>query len=1032
MNFNQSELYLEDNVSKYPAIELLQKLGYTYISREECLRQRGDSGKVVLKDILRNKLNELNQFSFGGIQYKFTADNIEKAINDLDEPLTDGLIRTSEKIYDALMLGKSYLETLSNGTSKSFNLKYIDWENPDNNVFHVTEEFSCDSWDKQKTARPDIVLFINGIPFAVIECKAPIIDVDQAIEQTVRNQNKDYIPQLFKFVQVVMATNKNFVKYATCGTQKKYWCIWKEQNLEWQNKLLTQNVVGREITEQDRNIVSLFYPERLMRLTKYFVLYDANVKKICRYQQFFAVEEIIKTINTNDTAGNRQGGVIWHTQGSGKSLTMVMVAKYILMEMFRCNPKVVIVTDRKELDKQIAKTFSHTRLLPARATSGKHLIELINSGSSDIITSIINKFNTVENSGLKNYSRDLFVLIDESHRSNYGTLSTKMRTVFPNACYIGFTGTPLMKAEKSTMERFGKLIHKYTIKDGVDDNAIVPLIYEGRFVEQSVDESNIDLWFEEVSKRLTEPQKVDLKIKWSSIKRLTSTDARIRRIALDINKHFVEGYKNTGFKAMLACNFKKDAIRYQKCFEMMGDLKTEVVISAPDMREGYEEVDESTDNLVVSFWNKKMEEYGNADDYEEIVKNRFIDGEIDILIVCSKLLTGFDAPRTQVLYIDKELKEHSLLQAIARTNRLYEGKDFGLIVDYRGLISKLDSAMETYSGAGLEEYDSEDIKGVIVDVMASVSRLRDDYSHLSDIFSPIKNKEDTEEIEVFLADAEVRAKFYDLLCSFGRSLATVMNSERAYAAFDKKEIKDYQSAFIFFSKIRRSVKIRYADIIDNAEYEKQMQNLLDTHMSVIGIKQITKPVDILDKDEFEKELDELGVLRSKAEAIVSHLTKSIKANWDENPAYYDSFSKRIKETLELYKNRVISEAEYLAKMREIVEDYRSGTTKVSYPESIKGNLHAQAFYGVILAILDDAKLNLDNEIVAQISKEITNIVESHDTVDWQTNIDIHNKIAQDIDDMFFELEKEQGIKLDFDIIDKVIENIITVSLRRFK
>jgi type I restriction enzyme R subunit len=211
-----------------------------------------------------------------------------------------------------------------------------------------------------------------------------------------------------------------------------------------------------------------------------------------------------------------------------------------------------------------------------------------------------------------------------------------------------------------------------------------------------------------------------------------------------------------------------------------------------------------------------------------------------------------------------------------------------------------------------------------------------------------------------------------------------------------------------------------------------MQNLLDMHLSVIGIKQITNPVDILDKDEFEKELEDLGALRSKAEAIVSHLTKSIKANWDENPAYYDSFSKRIKETLELYKNRVVSEAEYLAKMREIVEDYRSGTTTVSYPESIKGNLHAQAFYGVILAILDDAKLNLDNEIVAQISKEITNIVESHDTVDWQTNIDIHNKIAQDIDDMFFDLEKEQGIKLDFDIIDKVIENIITVSLRRFK
>ena len=355
-----------------------------------------------------------------------------------------------------------------------------------------------------------------------------------------------------------MATNKNAVKYGTCGTGKNFWIVWREQDEEWMDKLLNQHVVDRKVTAQDRGIISLLSPERLLKLTKYFVLYDANVKKICRYQQFFAVESIIRTINTNDASGNRKGGVIWHTQGSGKSLTMVMVAKYILMELSALNPKVIIVTDRKELDRQIAKTFAHTRLSPARATSGKHLIGLINSSSVDVVTSIINKFNTVESSGLKNRSRDLFVLVDESHRTNYGSLATKMRIVFPNACYIGFTGTPLMKSQKSTLEKFGGLIHKYTIKDGVDDKAIVPLIYEGRFVDQTVDEANIDLWFEQVSKKLTEAQRADLKNKWSSIKRLNSTDARIKRIALDVNTHFVEGYKNSGFKAMLACNFKRD------------------------------------------------------------------------------------------------------------------------------------------------------------------------------------------------------------------------------------------------------------------------------------------------------------------------------------------------------------------------------------------------------------------------------------------------------------------------------------------
>lgn len=1031
--FPSAKNYLEFNASQLPALELLQKLGYIYISPEECEKQRGSLYDVLLKDVLRRQLQQINQFEFADIAYKFSADNIENAIKDLNEPLTDGLIRTSEKIYNALMLGKSYSENLVDGTAKSFNLKYIDWENPQNNVFHVTQEFPCISWDKQKNARPDIVLFVNGIPFAVIECKAPTVSEEQAIEQTIRNQNKDYIPQLFKFVQIVMASNKNAVKYATCGTPKNFWSVWHEEDKDWQEKLLNQYVVGREPTVQDRSIISLLSPERLLKLTKYFVLYDANIKKICRYQQFFAVEEIIKTINTDDAFGNRQSGVIWHTQGSGKSLTMVMIAKYILENMCQCNPKVVIVTDRKELDKQIAKTFAHTRLSPARATSGKHLIELINSNKADVITSIINKFNTVENSGLKNTSRNIFVLVDESHRSNYGSLATKMRTVFPNACYIGFTGTPLMKSEKNTMARFGKLIHKYTIRDGVEDGAIVPLIYEGKFVEQHVDEENIDLWFDQVTKRLNDAQKADLRNKWSSMKHLASTDARIKRIALDINTHFIEGFKETGFKAMLACNFKKDAIRYQKCFEQFGDLVTAVVISPPDMREGAEDIDESADDIVISFWNKMMTQYGSADDYEDTIKNKFIDGEIDILIVCSKLLTGFDAPRTQVLYLDKELKEHSLLQAIARTNRLYEGKDFGLIVDYRGLIHELDTAMEVYSGAGLENFDSADIQGIVVDIMASVSRLREAYSHVQDIFTSLKCKEDAEAYESYLADDKIRTKFYDALCSFGRSLNLVLNSEKAYAAFDKAEIKQYQDAFIFFSNVRRSVKRRYADVIDNREYEKQMQNLLDSHMSVAGIKQITNPVDILDKDGMEKELQELGSLRSKADAIRSHMAKSIKEKYDENPAYYDSFSKRIKETLEDYKNRVITEAEYLEKMREIMMDYQNDKVNISYPEKIKGNVHAQAFYGVITAILDD-KIDLSKniDILSDIAIEVTEIVKKHDTVDWQTNTEIHNKIAQDIDDLFYRLETEKKFVVDFDTIDKIIDNVITVALRRFK
>lgn len=1025
------DLYLEDNISKKPAIELLQAMGYIYISPEDCIKLRGSKYDVLLKDILRGQLRRLNRYAYAGAENEFSAPNIERAMEDLDEPLTDGLVRTSEKIYDALLLGKSYPETVGDGKLLSFNLRYVDWDHPENNLFHVTEEYAVESQDKQHNARPDIVLFINGIPFAVIECKAPHILMEQAIEQNIRNQQNEYIPQLFKFAQIIMATNKNSVKYATTATPKKFWSVWKEQDNAFLNEAIQRFITDRMTTEQDKNIISLFAPNRAMEIIHFFVLYDANVKKICRYQQYFAIREIISTINEHTEDGNRQSGVIWHTQGSGKSLTMVMLAKYILMELSAYNPKVVIVTDRKELDRQIAATFSHTRLNPARATSGRHLVELIGSGKADIVTTIINKFDTAERLDTKNMSSDIFVLVDESHRSNYGQLSTKMRTVFPNACYIGFTGTPLMKKEKNTMSKFGKLIHKYTIKDGVEDGAIVPLIYEGRFVEQTVDESNIDLWFEQTTKRLTDAQKLDLARKWSSIRRLTSTDARIKRIALDINNHFIEGYKDTGFRAMLATNYKRDAVRFLECFEQLGDLTCAVVISPPDLRESVDDVDEGTDDKVLAYWQKMMRQYGDTDTYEESIKNRFCDGEIDILIVCSKLLTGFDAPVCQVLYIDKELKEHGLLQAIARTNRICEGKDYGLIVDYRGLIEQLDTAMDLYSGAGLENFDGGDLKGVVVDVMSAVGNVRSAYSNLCELLAPVLGKMDTEEIEVFLADDKIREQFYNLLCIFGKSLSVVLNSDKAYEAIPRDELKKYQDTFILFSKIRRSVKIRYCDAIDNSEYEPLMQNLLDTHLSVAGLKQITSPVDILNKEGLEKELDELGSLRAKADAIHSKMTKSISEKYDENPAYYDRFSKRIKEALQEYKDKVVTESEYLAKMRSIMEDYRRGTTDISYPEAIKDNVHAQAFFGVVTAIFSEYDTGVSADVAAEISLEITGIIERHSKIDWTHNKTIHDRIAQDIDDLFFNYEKEQGLKLPFDVVDKVIENIKTVALRRF-
>ncbi|MGG3771626.1 type I restriction endonuclease subunit R [Heyndrickxia faecalis] len=1029
--------YDERYISQVPAIEVLQKMGYQYLSSEKVNQMRSNLHDVLLKTALEKKLKELNSYEYKGEIRKFSDTNIRQAIRDLDEPLTNGLVKTNEVIYETIMNGRSYTEFLPDGSKKSFTIQYIDWNNIENNVFHVVEEFEVERMDGRGTVRPDIVLFVNGIPFAVIECKKASISMNQGISQMIRNQGKDYAPHLFKFIQIVMSTNKNETKYATCNTPKKFWSVWKEEKEEWLQNWLDKTVEGRLPTIQDKNIISLFHHERLLELTQFFTLFDKDVKKVARYQQYFAIKEIIKTIEERDENGNRQSGVIWHTQGSGKSLTMVMLAKYILSELRGYNPKVIVVTDRVELDKQIHKTFSHTRLKASRATSGSHLVALINDNHSDIVTTLVHKFDTASSKQKPIESRDIFVLVDESHRTQYGELHLKMKKVFPNACYLGFTGTPLMKKEKNTLIKFGKLIHKYTIADGVRDKAIVPLLYEGKMVEQSVNQKAIDHRLEMITRNLNDKQKEEVKQRWSKYEKLASSEQRIYLIAEDINKHFVENYKTQGsqFKAMLATNSKIEAIRYLEAFEELGDLNCAVVISPPDQREGHEVVDQESKDKVQQFWKRMMDRYGTPEKYEDAIKDEFVNGdELDLLIVVDKLLTGFDAPRATVLYVDKPMKEHTLLQAIARVNRLYEGKDYGLIIDYRGLLDKLDEAMQMYSGAGLENFDPEDLKGAIYDVISIIGSLRQYYSDLWQIFAPIKNKNDREEYEVWLEDEERREEFYGVLSNFGRNLGIALESEKIYNTLPPEELQKYKKDFKFFQDLRKSVKLRYSDTIDHKEYEAKMQKLMDNYIAAEEVIRITNPVDILNAKAFEEELERLQSKRAKADAIRTRLTKSVHAKWDENPSYYKKFSERIQEAIQEYKDKRISEAEYLNRMKDIMNDYRRGESSERYPEVIKENRNAQAFYGVTKDILSETKetaASYDTNTLGDLALKIDEIIQEHQKVDWHDNVEIHNRIAQELDDLLFDFKEKHNLDIDFDTIDKIIEQIKTVALRRY-
>jgi type I restriction enzyme R subunit len=712
-----------------------------------------------------------------------------------------------------------------------------------------------------------------------------------------------------------------------------------------------------------------------------------------------------------------------------------MFAKYILSQLKKLKPKVIIVTDRIDLDKQIHNTFNHTRLKAVKASTGNHLIKLINDEEADIVTTIVHKFDIAANKGAKLDSKDIFVLVDESHRSQYKELSNKMRNVFPNACYLGFTGTPLMrKQRKNTIRKFGgKLIHKYTIADAVEDKAIVPLLYEGKMVEQTVNKKAIDLQLDIITRSLNKELKEQVMNKWSRFEKVASSDQRIRLIAFDINEHFSINYKSEAspFTAMLATNSKAEAIRYLRAFEELDELKVAVVISSPDIREGYEEVDKAPDDIIVNFWNEMMRKYGDENSYEDIIKDEFLHGKIDLLIVVDKLLTGFDAPRAAVLYIDKEMKEHTLLQAIARVNRLYDGKDFGYIIDYRGLITKLDEALNMYAGAGLENFLGRDLKGAIYDVIVIIGDLRQNYSELVNFFASIKNKQDIEEYELFLADDKIRDDFYKLLTNFNKNLSIALESEKIYNALGKEEIYKLKDAFKFYQKLRDAVKRRYSDIIDNKKYEVKMQKLIDNYIAAEDMMHITNPVDILDEKAFDEEVKRVDNPRSKADTIRTRMGRSISEKWQENPVYYQKFSERIAKVLEEYKNQRISEVDYLNKMEEMMKQYREKKDDTSYPESIKYNENAKAFYGVINEVIKESSAVYGEDELGVLASYIDNVVQEYSKVDWYNNIDVHNKIAQEIDDIIYDYSEKNGVQISFDDMDKIIEKVKNVALKRY-
>lgn len=1037
--------YQEWADSQEPALALLKKLGWKYISPEQTENERGDIlSNVILERILEEQLQVINEFEYKGKGYKFSQSSVQAAINALKNVPDEGLVQTNEKIYDLLTLGKSFTETIQ-GDQKAFTLKYIDWAKPENNVYHVSDEFAVDGTKKQ--CRPDLVLFVNGIPFAVLENKRRDKNqsIEEAISQSIRNQKKDVgIPRLFHYAQLLLAVQPNQVKYAVTGTRAKFWSVWKEENENQVQKLIKSKANGEDSenrlpTEQDRSLVALCEPQRFVDLIYKFIVYDGAEKKIARYQQFFAVQESLKRIQQTDAEGVRKGGVIWHTQGSGKSLTMVMLSKAIALEKSIIDPRVIIVTDRINLDKQIYKTFLNCGKNVKKARSGNDLIELLKDKGNENITTILDKFQTaLKRKDFKDESQNLFVLVDESHRSQYGTAHRKMKNMLPNACYVGFTGTPLLKNEKSTARKFGGFIHKYTIDQAVADESVLPLLYEGRSAKLSVNKEQIDKGFERLSAPLNEEAQKDLKKKFATISKIYESNQVVEEVAYDISKHFCQNWQGTGFKAQLAVPKIDTAIRYQRYFESQTDpslkINSRVVFTPPDSRTDYDDVWTEASSEAKKYWTLLMEKYRTQEEYENDVVERFNDptNEVELIIVVSKLLTGFDAPRNAVLYLAKPLVEHNLLQAIARVNRLFEGKEFGYIIDYVGVLGKLDEALTNYSA--FEGFDEEDLKGTVQDIKDQIRKIPGLLSDIWDVFKQVKNKRDLEALERQLGPKDIRDDFYNRLLLYLRALQVGFSSDEFYTEFTEQQIQSFKDELKFFQKMRTSVQQRYAEIVSYKEYEPRIRKLLDTYVDAHEIEQVTKQVNIFDQSMVHEALEEYGKTpASKADMIAHQMKKVITENLEKDEAFYKRFSEMIEETIKAFQEGRIDEKEYLEKVLRTQSDFQSGYHE-EIPESIRDKQEARAFFGAISEVLKtshEINVNGIKESLAQAGIQIASIVKDLTIRDWKRNLDVQKKMENAIEDFLMEHRKDMGFEITFDEIDSILVKCLKVAKNNY-
>lgn len=1006
-------------------------LGYTYLGNFQDNDDNKNIDETLLSSWLRGR----------GISDTL----ITKTLREIDQATAIG---GGRKLYDA---NKAFYLLLRYGVtvkedvgSKTQTVWLIDWKDTDTNDFYIAEEVSVKGENKK---RPDIVLYINGIAIAVLELKRSSVSVSEGIRQNLDNQKKEFIRDFFSSMQLVLAGNDTEgLRYGTTATPEKYYLEWKEENPEYNSKMdakehkfLPNTLCDGGTSRLDCDIIRLLNKKRLIELLHDFILFDSGTKKACRQNQYFGVKAAQRHI------AKREGGIIWHTQGSGKSLTMVWLAKWIRENII--NARVLVITDRTELDEQIEKVFKGVEEQIYRTKNGKDLIGVLDKDIEWLMCTLVHKFGShdkktddgmdefireLQNSLPKDFKAkgELFVFVDECHRTQSGELHKAMKMLLPNAMFIGFTGTPLLKADKQkSIEVFGSYIHTYKFDEAVADGVVLDLQYEARNIEQNIgNQKKIDEWFDLKTKGLSDIAKTQLKQRWGTLQKVLSSKSRLEQIAQDIlidmetKPRLMDGRGN----AMLVCSSVYEACKTYEIFSKT-DLKEKVAIvtsympSIVDIK-GQESGEGQNEDLLKYEVYKKMlstyfeeredEAIKKVEEFEKQVKKKFIDepGQMRLLIVVDKLLTGFDAPSATYLYIDKKLRDHALFQAICRVNRLDgDDKEYGYIVDYQDLFNKIEGAIEDYTSGALDGFDKEDVAHLLTDRLKTAKeRLEDSLESLKALCEPVEEPKkqidyihyfcgkDTTDKEALKENEPKRLALYKSVVALIRSYANIAG-EYEEAGYSFERIQEIKKEVEYYEKIREEIKLASGDYIDMKLFDPAMRQLIDMYIRA-------------DDSEVVSDFDNISlvelILGKDADEVANHMPKGMRNNdamseamennirkliIDENPLnpkYYEKMSELLDEIIRMRKEEMLNYKEYLVKIKELAskvkDPMQSNTPETPTPISINTKGKKALFdnlgsdEGLVLAVHDAVLSNKKDDWIGNMMKErrVRNAVET--------------------------------------------------------